>query len=381
MMSWKLLLLACLFMVILSTLQLLPLVSNNSDSNSALYYDDISSSTANDDAGNTNTILMDAPSVIPRQQQPSDEKGQQQLQQNNRNISNNADSSSSSSWNETLRADETFTGYRYVRNLDWRVPFKVSWSANRDLFEAWKVLPFPPNGTAKEKRVIDRLQYSVVRDPLERLYSGYYNKCIQSPDYEDHCTGFSVQQRKTNPPTLLKFLQRNYRRNTFRSMISNPHYTPISYSIPDLYQMDVVFDMADSDFNRDMAFFWKHLGANHTQVDRRFPVAKNRTLDHYHSGTSSETIQQYFEDCPTLLLAMRATRGDYQGRYAESYFPTPTWALDKLQECRKQGVKLEPPPSTQPRGSGGGVDAKAAVKQVPKQQQQKQRHLTKESNE
>lgn len=361
-------------MVILSTLQLLLSVSNNSGSNSALYYDDLRSNT--NDAGDT--ILMDAPSVIPRQQ-PNDKKGQQQLQQTHRNISKNVDpsttqnashSSSPSSWNETLRADETFTGYRYVRNLDWRVPFKVSWSANRDLFESWKVLPLPPNGTAEEKRVIDRLQYAVVRDPLERLYSGYYNKCIQSPDYEDHCTGFSVQQRKTNPPTLLKFLQRNYRRNTFRSMISNPHYTPISYTIPDLYQMDVVFDTTKSDFNRDMASFWKRLGANHTQVDRRFPVAKNRTLNKYHSGTSSETIRQHFEDCQTLLLAMRATRGDYQGRYAESYLPTPTWALDKLRVCRKQGVKLEPPPSTQPRGSGGGVVAKAAVKQVPKQRQQ-----------
>jgi hypothetical protein len=252
-------------------------------------------------------------------------------------------------WKVKLRDDETYTGYRYVQNLIWNVPKKVSWSANENLYKSWKVLPVPPlNHTVKNSErnyVAKMFQYAIIRDPLERLYSGYYNKCIKSPSYEDHCIFFPPTSRGKKSPTLLQFLYRNYRTNNFRDMLSNDHYRPISLMFPNLDQMDHVFHMDSPNFNRGMSSFWKRLGANHSEVDRHFPTNVNRKLNSYHSGITSSTIQQHYPNCTTLQLAMIISKWDYEGPFSQPYFPTPVWALQKLQECQSQGITLPPPPT------------------------------------
>jgi hypothetical protein len=240
-------------------------------------------------------------------------------------------------WKDKLRSSEAFTGFRYVTHLQKNVPMKVGWSSNKNMYDSWIKLPLPANNNTEAALVKIFFRFSVIRDPLERLYSGYYNKCIMSPDYENHCIGWSPRMRKAKPPTLLQFLQRNYRTG-FLVMHRNPHYKPITQLFPDLDKMDHVFHMGDANFNRDIAHMWKRLGGNHTKVDRIFPVHTPRKRFEYESRTTHETIQQHFADCETLHLGLLATQGDYHGKFAARYFPTPQWALDKLNKCGDEGT-------------------------------------------
>lgn len=235
-------------------------------------------------------------------------------------------------WKDKLRASEDFTGFRYVEELGRNVPLKVSSSSNNNMHKSWIGLPLPTNSTPEAAFVTKTFRYAVIRDPLERLYSGYYNKCIKSPDYENLCTGWNQTMRKANPPTFSEFLERNSRTN-FRIMHQNGHYKPITKMFPDLDRMDHVFRMGDTNYNGDVAHMWKRLGANHTMVEHIFPVDKPRPRRTYESRTTLDTIQQHFQDCMTLHLGVRACKADYQGKFAERFFPTPQWVLAKLKEC------------------------------------------------
>ncbi|KAG7337439.1 sulfotransferase family protein [Nitzschia inconspicua] len=365
--KWKMVVVASVILAVMNTVRMLPRMQNFNN-NSSVLYDSMSVMPSLIDAAASSSVERK------RMRRPIRNRIVTQTQA----VPNQSVVLFSSSWNETLRRNETFTGYRYVRDLIWKVPQKVSWSANRDLFRSWSMLPLPPNDTtttnstattAQTDLIIDTLQYAVIRDPLERLYSGYYNKCIKSPDYEDHCTGFSPKQRKAYPPSFLSFLMRNYRMNRFKKMLQNPHYKAITHLIPNLDRMDHVFHMGSPTFNEEMSSFWKRLGANHTEVERQFPTEAQRKLNSYHSGTTSTTIQQHFEDCQTFQLAMIVTRGDYQGKYAQLYFPIPQWAKDKLQHCQEQGVVLPPPPTTMKKN--GNRPLSSETKKILLRQQQK----------
>jgi hypothetical protein len=329
---WNCWVLCCIPMSIVSIVRLAALINNAKISLSSSFYP---TSLIN--------IIDDFPSIqttntIPGKNDSVRSSLSPFLYNNNNNNNNN--SQSGNSWQSNmLRDDDTFTGYRYVQNLVWNVPKKVSWSANRDLYQLWSVLPLPPNHTIEWEHIVPTLQYAIIRDPLERLYSGYYNKCIKSPYYEDHCTMFPPKYREQHPPTFLQFLSRNYQTDRFRTMLRNPHYRPISLMYPNLKEMDYVLDMDSPNFNHNMSTLWKRFGANHSEVDKQFPTTVQRKLSSYHSGTTSLTIEKQFQNCTTLQLAMMVAIGDYQGPFVNTYFPTPDWVLHKLQKCKDQGIK------------------------------------------
>lgn len=247
-------------------------------------------------------------------------------------------------WKDKLRASEEFTGFRYVKNLTRNVPYKVSWSSNVEMYRSWIQLPLPnsTNGAnpSEVALVSESLSYAIIRDPLERLYSGFYNKCHKPSEIEDHCTGYTPTQRKANPPTFIEFLRSNFRRDGFRVMHENAHYKPITKAFPNLGGMDHVFNMASADYNRDISHMWKRLGANHSVVDKVFPTQTPRKKQFYHSGTTLENIQERFAECETLHLGMIACNDDYEGPFAKQYFPIPSWVSRKLQECGNEGKPL-----------------------------------------
>ena len=99
-----------------------------------------------------------------------------------RNVSTSTSSPSPPSlplWTDKLRPSENFTGYRYIQDLKVNAPFKVSSSVNIHLYKSWIQLPLASNST-QQHTVHTNFSFAVIRDPLERLYSGYYNKCIKS---------------------------------------------------------------------------------------------------------------------------------------------------------------------------------------------------------
>jgi hypothetical protein len=267
-----------------------------------------------------------------------------------------------------IRNTTHYTGYRYVNKLIKCVPNKVSSSANREIYDQWKQLPVLSNSASSETR---RFSYAVIRDPLGRLYSGYWNKCLHSSSKEDHCVHFTKKRPKgsnsssTNPlppPTFLQFLQRNYLKDKFHKLHQNSHYQPIvklcrhqnienttrlqqhpqqqqqqQHELLSTY--DHVFDMASPDYNNDMNDFWKRVGAPHQIVDAFFPTTERRKLSWYHSGSvdATKVMNSYTQNntnteaCQTLQLAMIATSDDYN--YASHYFPKPQWATSILNDC------------------------------------------------
>lgn len=93
-----------------------------------------------------------------------------------------------------------------------------------------------------------------------------------------------------------------------------------------------VFHMGDPDFNAQMAEMWTRLGVDPAAVERHFPTASKRKLQRYHSGSQQRGVEQHFEDCETLKLAMKAVRFDYEGPHKQ-FFPKPQWAVRRLAEC------------------------------------------------
>jgi hypothetical protein len=270
-----------------------------------------------------------------------------------------------------IRNTTHYTGYRYVNKLVKCVPNKVSSSANREIYDQWKQLPVSNSASSET-----RFSYAVIRDPLGRLYSGYWNKCLHSSSEEDHCVHFKKQRQTSSngnsssssstnppPPTFLQFLQRNYLKDKFHKLHQNSHYQPIvklcrhqniknttlqqspqpqqqqqqqQHELLSTY--DHVFDMSSPDYNDDMNDFWKRVGAPHKIVDAFFPTTERRKLSWYHSGSFDATnvMHSYTQNntdtsCQTLQLAMLATSDDYN--YASQYFPKPQWAASILNGC------------------------------------------------
>jgi hypothetical protein len=177
-----------------------------------------------------------------------------------------------------IRTSHNYTSFRYVVNLKRCVPMKVSWSANRDLYEKhWKGLPVASAGGGnRDDLVVPAFNYTVIRDPLERLYSGYWNKCLHSPKHEQNCVGFPGVADPTvrTPPTLREFLEKNagtgptiggasrvsggrrggmpagrrgptvvHRRRPFEALHGNSHFTPMSKLCHPLTSYQRVYDM------------------------------------------------------------------------------------------------------------------------------------------
>lgn len=314
-----------------------------------------------------------------------------------------------------IRTSQSYTGYRYVINLTRCVPLKVSWSANRDLYEKfWIHLPIATNnydtmtstighhnstdgmdgGTDginnnnnndNRNIVLQSFNYTIIRDPLERLYSGYWNKCLHSPKHEQHCVGFpAVSEEMDNPPTLKEFLQRNYgggrrhNRRPFEALHKNPHFKPMSLVCHPITMYQHVFNMGDPQFNTNMSILWKRLGVQPNVVEKYFPSTSDtnttmgqRKLSWYHSGSSLYGVEEQYQDCTTLRLAMEAVKYDYEGPYNQ-FFPKPVWAIRRLDECdneepKEQIIGISPPP---PRQSSSGRSI-SRIQQLRKQQQAK----------
>ena len=298
-----------------------------------------------------------SPSALQIIQWWDDNKQQDNNNKNNNNNNNNNNNlqRDNKPWKK-IRNSTQYTGYRYVNKLIKCVPNKVSSSANRDIYAEWKKLPVANTTTT----TTTTFSYAVIRDPLSRLFSGYWNKCLHSGQDESHCIHFSTAHERSKtqqpPPTFLQFLQYNYIQDNFRKMHRNSHYKPIvklcrhiqknnkNQDDPKQTKLslssssyDYVFDMADAQFNIDMNDFWKRLGAPHKMVNSFFPTTRKRKLSWYHSGSiQTDTVKNFYltnntDICQTLQLAIMATSTDYD--VAPQYFPKPQWALDAIKDC------------------------------------------------
>ena len=223
-------------------------------------------------------------------------------------------------------------------NVDFCVPHKVASSSTIFVFRAWKKVTNATTTTTNgnDKTKAKTFRYSIIRDPLERLYSGYWNKCLHQPIKEKtQCPNFPRARR--NPPTFEQWLQSCNTPQGKLHFHNNVHFRAMSKQC-NLQEYDKVYHLSSPTFNQDMNTMWKQLGAPQDVVKNAFPVEKPRTLSWYHSNATATARDQY--NCRSLALALPLLQQDYFGSY-KNYFPFPDWVQPLLEGCQEAKQKVE----------------------------------------
>lgn len=211
----------------------------------------------------------------------------------------------------------SFSGYKHVNSLKRCQIRKVASSASSKLHVAFEKLPNPPNSDYTMSK--DSFSFALVRDPLARLYSGYWNKCLNQIEREPtQCPNF--RHARQNPPLFSEWLKAQYQDN-FRAMHQNEHFKPMS-KVCNLTEYDIVLHLESPTINSNLSKLWKALGLPHGVVDEAYPPLGTKRTEFYYSN-ASYGIQQYY-NCSTLKLALPMLQEDYEGPYKQ-YFPFPLW--------------------------------------------------------
>jgi hypothetical protein len=226
--------------------------------------------------------------------------------------------------------EEIPPGTSKIQYLDICMIRKVASSATTTLINEWKQMPHANNGVS--------LSFVIIRDPLERLWSGFYNKCLHQIETEGgQCPHYGhLYFEDSEIPTLTEWLQKCV--NNKQPYLGNTHFKPMT-TICNLKKYHPnVYNLADPNFNRDMNDLWKNgAGVDPEVVDRWFPVTGERKRESYYSNAAAEGIAQHF-DCKSLQLALQLTSKDYHGS-ARDYFPIPKWASQMSKKCREKKEK------------------------------------------
>ena len=255
-----------------------------------------------------------------------DEAAQRQDQQEQKaEAQNNAPQASTmiDSVVEEITVNATSRGKSKIKKLDFCMLRKVASSASTGLLKEWETMPKDENGGT--------FQMVIIRDPLERLWSGFWNKCLNQIEREPgQCPHYKQLYNKEKPP-FAEWLRKSADRPG--PFFANPHFKPMS-SICPINRYPNVYRFSDPDFNKKMNEVWKNtMGVNGELVDRWFPVESERKREFYHSN-AADGIESHF-DCITLRLALKLTARDYHGQ-SKAYFPLPKWARDMSIKCEAE---------------------------------------------
>lgn len=203
--------------------------------------------------------------------------------------------------------------------VEYCVPLKVGSSVSNLMHDHWQALP------NENKTFPNGKQYAIVRDPLERLWSGYWNKCLHQIKREKtQCPNFPGA--RLYPPSFEEWLTKCTANST--EFMRNDHFKAMSKAC-DLDSYQHVFYLSSPTFNQQIAALWQSYGLSKDLTERWFPTTKPRALKDYHAGAANATHAHYTN--VTLRLALKLLKDDYQGNYSK-YFPLPNWAQTMLSE-------------------------------------------------
>lgn len=215
------------------------------------------------------------------------------------------------------------SGIQNTGPVQFCVPYKVASAATKELYEIWK------NQQGTEPYTGNKIKYTIIRDPLERLWSGFWNKCLHQIERE-HIQCPNYPHARQQPPTLEEWLRKALTTDGFEKYEFNKHFIAMSkYCNLNDYGTHI-YHLSSPTFNKDMSQLWKSTGVASDVVENYFPESKPRTMQDYHAN-AAETAKENFS-CEALHLALELLEPDYQ---YEQYFPMPIWATEKLQECDK----------------------------------------------
>jgi hypothetical protein len=221
------------------------------------------------------------------------------------------------------RSEISFTGYKHVKQLNRCHLNKVASSASEKLHNAWNELKLP---TDEGYLLADSFNFAIIRDPLSRLYSGYWNKCKHQIEREKRqCPNFLQARRK--PPSFLLWLQSQEKDN--KTFHRNLHFRSMSEQCK-IDNNHIVLHLESPNVNMHLSRLWRALGVPHEEVDKQYPPMKGKKDFWYYANAANETHEYY--NCETLDLALPLLRNDYEGPY-QDFFPLPAWAIEMRKKC------------------------------------------------
>mmetsp|Transcript_57743 Transcript_57743/g.161010 ORF Transcript_57743/g.161010 Transcript_57743/m.161010 type:complete len:751 (+) Transcript_57743:65-2317(+) len=174
-----------------------------------------------------------------------------------------------------------------------------------------------------------------LRDPLERILSGYLSKCLPNKDgtaedFGEHCLGFEDAVRRGEAPTFHEFLGRLETLDNTRQGLLDAHFRPQSDFCGGLNMSD--YDFVGS-FQHDLNPQVKNLlravgaGAELDLADKYFPVSgQQRTAEENRltKASSPAVFNQHYSTTADMLRGYHIYRNDYQ------HFPTLRRTASKI---------------------------------------------------
>jgi len=236
---------------------------------------------------------------------------------------------------KTIDFNMEYDGYTRVHHLNVCEIRKGISGRSQPLFQEWQTLWHPrTNIPTDPKAMVDELSFAIVRDPLERLYSGYWNLCHNENQQGIHAQRRRQKQRKVCPgfpnagaqhPTFREFLRLQYQSN-WEVLDWHPHFRPQS-RICNLSnnRVDLVLSLASDTIRRDLKTLWQIVGVSPELVQNELDGSRGLMAV---PGVSS--VGAAF-DCETLQLALPLVNKDYQGPH-QQFFPFPEWATKLLKQ-------------------------------------------------